>query len=81
MKTDKNKFINNILFFIILVLLTFITFYLRDLSKIGRFQSSGDGSTILDTRTGQTYSIIPKIDNIDSSFWKRIPETEPIIKE
>ena len=81
MKTDINKFINNILFFIILVILTFITFYLRDLSKIGRFQTTGDGSTILDTKNGQTYSINPKNYNIDSTFWKRIQETEPIIKE
>ena len=81
MKTDKNKFINNILFFIILVILTFITFYLRDLSKIGRFQTTGDGGTILDTKTGQTYSINPKSLNLDSSFWKLIPNTKPIIKE
>ena len=80
MKTDKNKFINNILFFIILVLLTFITFYLRDLSKIGRFQNNGDGSKILDTRTGQTYSIGQRFFG-DSIFWKRITQTEPIIKE
>ena len=81
MKTDKNKFINNILFFIILVILTFITFYLRDLSKIGRFQTTGDGGTILDTKTGQTYSINPKGLNLDSSYWKLIPNTKPIIKE
>jgi hypothetical protein len=64
---------------VILLLLT--TCYLRDLSKIGRFQTTGDGSTILDTKNGQTYSINPKNYNIDSTFWKRIQETEPIIKE
>jgi hypothetical protein len=64
-----------------LVILTFITFYLRDLSKIGRFQTTGDGGTILDTRTGQTYSIQFKNLEIDSSDWELIPNTKPIIKE
>jgi hypothetical protein len=80
MKIDINKIITTLLLIIMVVLLFYITFFLNDVSKNGRFQSSGDGSTILDTRTGQTYSITPKIDNIDSSFWKRIPETGPIIK-
>ena len=81
MKIESNKIINNLFLIIVIILLSLITIYLRDLSKIGRFQTTGDGSSILDTKNGQTYSINPKNYNIDSTFWKRIQETEPIIKE
>ena len=80
MKIDINKIITTLLLIIMVVLLTFITFYLRDVSKNGRFQNNGDGSKILDTRTGQTYSIGQQFLG-DSIFWKRITQTEPIIKE
>ena len=81
MKIESNKIINNLFLIIVIVLLSLITFYLRDLSKIGRFQTTGDGGTILDTKNGQTYSINPKGLNLDSTFWKLIPNTKPIIKE
>jgi hypothetical protein len=81
MKIESNKIINNLFLIIVIVLLSLITGYLRDLSKIGRFQTTGDGGTILDTKTGQTYSINPKGLNLDSTFWKLIPNTKPIIKE
>jgi hypothetical protein len=65
-----------------LVILTFITFYLKDISKNGRFQSSGEyGGTILDTRTGQTFTIQYKNIDMDSSNWELIPHTKLIIKE
>ena len=81
MKIESNKIINNLFLIIVIVLLSLITGYLRDLSKIGRFQTTGDGGTILDTRTGQSYSIQFKNLEIDSSDWELIPNTKPIIKE
>ena len=81
MRIDLNKIFTNILLLMMVILLLLTTCYLRDLSKIGRFQTTGDGGTILDTKTGQTYSINPKGLNLDSSFWKLIPNTKPIIKE
>jgi hypothetical protein len=79
MKTELNKIISNILLLILLGILIFITFSLRDISKNGRFQK--DGGTILDTRTGQTYEIQFKNIQLDSSDWELIPNTKPIIKE
>ena len=67
MKTEINKFINNILLFIMVIILLFVTFFLKDLSKNGRFQLIDE--TILDTRTGKFI----RIDNMRSN--------EPIIKE
>lgn len=56
---------------------------LRDMSKNGRFQisSSNDGDTFLDTRTGESYTSFPKSVQIDTSLWKKIPHTKPIINE
>ena len=82
MKIDLNKLINNILLFIIMLILIYMIPILKDLSLNGRFQvsSSSDGDTFIDTRTGESYTSFPKSVNIDTSLWKKIPHTKPIIE-
>lgn len=67
-------------------ILLYLAFIIKDASLSGRFQNSGNGG-IIDTRTGETYDVLPKNpqnntpSKMDTSYFEVIKMNNSLLKK